>query len=43
MQEDIVEDFLGEVRDTEYRDASSRTLRLYKAYEVPVRCGRLKR
>lgn len=42
MQEDIVEDSLGKVRDTEYRDASSRTLRLFKAYEVPVRRKQLK-
>lgn len=35
-QEDILEDTLGKARDTEYRDASSRVLRLFKAYEVPV-------
>lgn len=35
-QEDILEDSLGKVRDTEYRDASSRVVRYFKAYEVPV-------
>ena len=43
MQEDILEDSLGKVRDTEYRDQSSRVLKLFKAYEVPVRNGQLKR
>ena len=38
-----MEDSLGKVRDTEYRDASSRTLRLFEAYEVPVRAWQLQR
>jgi hypothetical protein len=42
-QEDIVEDSLGKVRDTEYRDASSRVLRLFKSFEVPVMAKQLER
>lgn len=35
-QEDILEDSLGKVRDAEYRGGSSRVMRLFKSFEVPV-------
>ena len=33
--EDLIEDTLGKVRDAEHRDASSKVLRMWKAWEVP--------
>ena len=41
--EDILEDSLGKVRDCEYRDASSRVVRMFKAFEVPIVAEQLAR